>query len=332
MALFRRRSEATETIPIDPALGDTTGARLYAALLARDWPGARDAFDQAADAQHFAFLVNIASKVTGLEEWLPQVVGESLGETLPLLVYGARAIGWAWDARTGQLARYVSQDRFELFFERLRIAEDCLKDVVRREPDNAAAWHQLIITARGLELGQEESQRRFERVVALCPGHLPAHQAMLQNLCEKRSGSHQAMHTFAQQATATAAPLMVAPLPAACRCTPGSPLGHLIAQAHIEHWLREGSNSNSYLGRRKVKRDLHEAADSSVRHPDYRRQPGWPTVHNPFAMAFSLAHEKAAAAEQFQIIGDLYTEIPWGYLTAGASTGFRTWRRRAIGS
>jgi len=41
-----------------------------------------------------------------------------------------------------------------------------------------------------------------------------------------------------------------------------------------------------------------------------------------FAMAFWLADEHDAAAEQFDAVGDLVTEIPWYYLACGPAEGF----------
>ncbi|GAA5198677.1 hypothetical protein GCM10023322_72610 [Rugosimonospora acidiphila] len=35
-------------------------------------------------------------------------------------------------------AEYVSQRQFQVFHERLRLAEDCLQDVARRDPGAAA--------------------------------------------------------------------------------------------------------------------------------------------------------------------------------------------------
>jgi len=61
---------------------------------------------------------------------------------------------------------------------------------------------------------------------------------------------------------------------------------------------------------------LVAAADRSIWHRDYVLQPGWPTPHNLFAMAFWLAGDWRSAAQQFDIIGDLVTEWPWGYLGA----------------
>lgn len=299
--------------PFDPAYGDPDAARLREALAARNWPAARLVLD-GREADDLAFLIDVGSAVRGCEEWLPDVVRADLRDTLPLLLYGARTVRWAWDARTDALARDVSRDRFAVFHERLRVAEDCLQDVVRRRPDDTTAWYRLLTVARGLELGRDEARRRFERVVERQPHHAGAHREMLQQLCAKWGGSHELMHAFAEESVA-AAPV-------------GNPLGHLVAQAHLEQWVHLGSTSGAYFRASQVAASVNAAADRSVRHPGYRRGPGWPMVHNPFAMVFSVAGDQAAAAEQFRVIGDLATRMPWGHFTGDPRRTYE--KRRAI--
>jgi len=301
LQLFRRKRTAAtgaETVSLDPAFGDPDGARLRQALRARDWSTARGILSAASHPDDFSFYLRLATEAQGCEEWLPVIVRAQLHDTLPLLVYGARAIGWAWDARSSYRAKYVGRDQFE----RLRIAEDCLQGVVRREPDNTAAWCQLIITARGLQLGADEARHRFDQAVARHPHDVLAHRQLLQQLCPKWGGSFEAVHNFVRRAV-TDAP-------------PGSPLWSLVPDAHLEEYLERGHDKDAlrYMRSATVRASLHEAADRSVRHPQYVRRPGWPLVHNYFAAAFSLAGEPAAAAEQFRILGDLATDRPWGYI------------------
>lgn len=125
------------------------------------------------------------------------------------------------------------------------------------------------------------------------------------------------MHAFARDA------MLAAPA--------GSPLGHLVAEAHIEHWLDlEKDARGSYLTSKQVRASLHEAADRSVRHPAYRQQRGWPAVHNVFAMAFFFARDYHAAADLFQVIGDHVTMFPWGYAFADPGAGYCRARAAAL--
>jgi hypothetical protein len=178
--------------------------------------------------------------------------------------------------------------------------------VVVKEPDNITAWYSLLVTSRWLELGVDETRRRFTEVVSRHPGHLRAHQQLLQQLCLKWGGSHEAMYAFAREAVT--------------RAPAGSPLGSLVAMAHLEYWLHAGTRRMEFFVDKRhfstpdVRAELRAAADRSVRHPDYRRRPGWARVHNEFAMALTLAGDRFAAAEQFRAIGPHFTSVPWQYL------------------
>jgi hypothetical protein len=289
-------------LAVDAAHGDPAAASLRAALRDRSWPAAQKVLAGASDADHLALLLDAGATVAGTETWLPDVARGELDDTLPLLLYGTRLIAWAWEARTGLPAEYVGQDQFELFFQRLCAAEDTLQGVVQRAPDSAAAWHQLVITARGLQFGVPEARQRFDRAVALHPGHVWAHQQMLQMLCAKWYGSRELMHEFADTAMRTA---------------PGSPLGHLVAIAYLEDSLDAPdypAGMAQFMRSPEVRAALREAADQSVRHPRYRPGPVWRSVHSAFAMAFALAGEYRAAAEQFRLLGDVVVKFPWLYL------------------
>jgi hypothetical protein len=303
-------------VVIDPTLGDLRLSNLRNAMADGQWSVAREILGGARDHDDLSALLSMAVDAPGTETWLADVVREELESTTALLVYGARAVAWAWEARTGATAEHVSRDQFALFFERLRLAEDCLQSVVRREPGNATAWQQLIVTARGLQLGLAEARRRFDQAVAAAPGHYGAHVQFLQNACKKWSGSHEAMHEFARTAGLGA--------PA------GSPLGLLIPMAYQEETLFLSPDAETrYMKQRAVRAALHEAADHSVRHPAYPTT-GRPaaTGHNYFAFAFLRAEEYKAAAEQFRLIGDRVTTDPWRYL-ADPGRAFVTFRNVA---
>jgi hypothetical protein len=309
MAWFRRsRDPATAPRPtVDPALGDPDAVRLREAMARGDWPAVRDFLTGVTDPDDHACYVDVASRVPGAEAWLPRIVGGRRHDVLALTLAGARAVDWAWEARTAKLARDVGREQFEAFFERLKIAEEYLLEAVRHDPGATTAWCTLITVARGRNLGIAEARRRFDQVVVRHPGHVRAHGQLLQQLCHKWGGSHEAMHEFARES------MMKVPA--------GSPLGYLVALGHLEHWSQlDRDEDTRYIRADAVRAELHEAADRSVRHSAYRRRPGWPVAHNAFAMAFSLAGEQRAAAEQFAVIGSVVTQVPWCYLNGRGPT------------
>ncbi|WP_091559153.1 DUF4034 domain-containing protein [Micromonospora pattaloongensis] len=296
-------------------MGDPIAARLIAAAKQGDWRTIGDTLSDVEHPDDHTFYVRTAAYNSGVERWIDDWVAAEPHSALPLLVKGAHAIHWAWEARGGGRASTVGDEAFRLFFKRLKLAEDCLDEVTDRDRDSATPWVFLVILGRGRQLGIDETRRRFEEVCRRYPWHLEAHDQMLQQLCRKWSGSHDLMHEFAQRT--------LAEMPA------GSPLGRLTATAHLEHWLDLDSDEDAaYIGSAEVRAQLLAAADRSVRHPDYVRRPGWPSVHNSFATAFSFSGDWTAAAEQFDIIGDLVTEWPWQYMRR-PDLAFLEYRKRA---
>ncbi|MFJ8581656.1 DUF4034 domain-containing protein [Micromonospora sp. NPDC093277] len=300
---------------VDPAMGDDTARALREALLRRDWRAGHDLLTAATDPDDHAFYVSIAADVPGVQDWIGEWIDAEPGSTLPVLVRGAHAVHWAWEARGAASAKRTSQEQFQEFRRRLKLAENCLDEVVSRNPDDTTAWTFLVKSARGRQVGRPEAQRRFDEVVARHPGHRIAHEQMLQYNCAKWFGSHEQMFAFARDAVA--------------KMPPGSPLGALIPSAHLEMWLDLPSGrDDEYLRGADVVAEVNAAADQSVRHPDYRRRPGWPVAHNYFAQLFARAGDHRSAVEQFEVIGDRVTELPWCYNIGTPSMAFARWRRK----
>ncbi|MGC5021485.1 DUF4034 domain-containing protein [Micromonospora sp. DT47] len=303
---------------MDPTQGDPTARALREAGERRDWRAVRDLLVPVTDPDDHAFYVSAVADVTGVQEWIGEWIDAEPRSTLPVLVRGAHAVYWAWEARGGGRASQTRQEQFKEFFRRLKLAENCLDEVADRDPDDTTARTFLVTAARGRQVDRDEAQRRFDDVVARHPWHRIAHEQMLQYRCHKWFGSHEEMFDFARTAVAKA--------PA------GSPLGQLVPAAHLERWLDLPSGEDAaYLDDDAVRAELNAAADTSVRHPGYQARPGWATVHNSFAMAFAMSGDLRSAAGQFEVIGDLVTASPWQYLN-GRDPGapFTAWRRKAM--
>jgi hypothetical protein len=318
--LFGQKAKPVQPAPpalvVDDTFGDPDAVAVRAALAEGDWVAARAILARDWDGNDYRFLVDQAAMVQGIEEWLPDIIRDEPDDTLPQVLYGARAVTWAWEARTGAWARNVTPDRARLFLQRLAIAEDILQDVVRRDPSDTAAWTTMITVALGLSMPIDEKRRRFEQATAPDPTNVKAHRAMLKCLCEKWGGSHAAMHDFARTA--------------AYNAPPGSRLGGLMAEAHAENWLLSGPNSATYYNSTFVLDELMLAAKMSVLHPDYVAQTGWPVEFNYFAHGLSLAGAHSTARQMFEAIGDHVTELPWAWLKGGDPVAAFT-RRRAVG-
>ncbi|BCY15393.1 DUF4034 domain-containing protein [Actinoplanes sp. L3-i22] len=299
---------------IDPTNGDPRARALIAALTARDRTAVREIFASTTDPDHRTFLMNIVSDTSGVQDWIGQWIADEPAATLPLLIRGCHAVGWAWDARGAAYASQTGSEQFAEFFRRLRIAEDCLDEVTERDPDEILAWTWLITSARGRQLGPEQAAARFQEVVKRAPYHLMAHSQRLQQLCQKWSGSHQEMFAFVREATAAA--------PA------GHPLPALLATAHFEYCMALPSGErSSYIGSWPVRQDLVAAADKSVLNPAFVRVPGWASRANTFAMLFWLNGHYSYANRVFDLIGDQVTESPWEHLSDEPAARFAAARR-----
>ncbi|MGC4857375.1 hypothetical protein ACLQ24_29425 [Micromonospora sp. DT4] len=142
--------------------------------------------------------------------------------------------------------------------------------------DEAAAWTERIIIARGLQLGQNEARRRYDRLAQQHPHHATAQAALLQQLCPKWSGDGDRAFAFAREC-AQAAPV-------------GAPNAVLVVEAHLERWLDFDTDRErtAYVRSTPVAEEIMQAAQRSMLHPDFVDRPGWVWVRSSFALMFSL--------------------------------------------
>lgn len=296
----------SSTPVIDPAYGDPRARALLTALAARDRNTVREIFMTAAGPDDHAFLMEVATEADGVQEWIGDWIDAEPGATLPVLLRGCHAVSWAWEARGERYARYTKEDQFREFFRRLEIAEECLHEVVAREPGELTAWTWLTLSARGRQVGPEEAATRFAEVVRRFPEHVVAHEQRLQYLCGKWFGSHQEMFAFAREATA--------------RAPYGSLLPELLVVAHLEYWLSlPGGEDDAYMISGPVRADVVTAAEHSILHPAFVPRFGLPPRANTFAMALTMTGEYQRAARVFDLIGDRVTDWPWSYRTVVGS-------------
>jgi hypothetical protein len=312
--LLRRRRSAH----IDRSFGDRRLATLRTAARegSERWPQIRAVLAAAEDAEDLTFLLEGLQTVAGPERWIGEVVAAEPDDPLPLLVSGARHVAWAWHARTHLAADHLTDEQWSLFRGRLETAEEQLLAAAERASAGAAPWYFLQITGRGLQAGPEIAERRFEAARSRVPGYLAAHRERLRQLSPQWGGSCEEMHDFAGRSMRAA--------PA------GSPLGELVATAHLEEWLDRGGDPESvFMSGGVVLRALHDAAERSVRHRAFVRHRDWPLTFNTFAMAFALAGDNAAARPLFRALGNRATEMPWRHLDPRSPlVAFLEWRSR----
>ncbi|MFJ5217910.1 hypothetical protein ACIP98_24710 [Streptomyces sp. NPDC088354] len=249
-----------------------------------------------------SFVVRTVAEVPAVEHVLRGLVAAAPDDVFGLTVLGAREVELGWEIRTASRAQNVSREQFAAFHAHLRTAEQLLIRATALDPSCDAAWAERLNTARGLQLGQNEARRRYDRLAKHHPHHFTGQARLLQQLCPKWGGSWEAAHSFARE------------------CMLGAPEGALnaglVAEAHLEHWGDLGSDREraEYLRERHVHGELVEAAEWSVSHPRFRRDHGWVVVQGTFAALFSLIGDTARAATHFRALGNLASRYPWSYL------------------
>ncbi|MCX3058401.1 hypothetical protein [Streptomyces beihaiensis] len=281
------------------ALGDTRVLALVGAAEAGDWEAVKGAlipFDLGRDHQVLGELAG----VDGVQDWIGRAVEED-GEhrATALLISGARHIVWGWEARTRQSAKYVTQEQWRLFHERLHIAEEQLLEAAELRPDWVAPWCRLLTSGRGMSLGDAVHQARLDAALRREPLDLEAHVERVSQLQPRWSGEPGQALAFARAAFADA--------------PDGHRLGCVIAVAHIEEWM-ESADDDDHLVTPRTQEELREAALRSILHPAYERRPGWQEDFNTFAMALGLSRESTVAPRVFQELGGAFTRWPWRYM------------------
>jgi hypothetical protein len=289
----------------DPAAAYPEARRLRAALSARDWANVRAVVDAAEPAGR-TMLIRFGGETELIEPFLREVLARDAGDSAAAALLGSHLIHLGWKFRTNYGAEQVSREQFRAFHEHLRRAEQVLIDAAARTPSDVAVWFQRLISARGLQLGLSEARRRYDRIAAYDPHHLPAQTQLLQSLCPKWDGTWEQAHAFASECMHTA--------------PKGAPNAVVVVYAHLERWLAEdgAAAGERYLASPFARNQIYEAAARSVWDPAFQHDYGWVLVRNTFAMAFSLLGDEPAAAAQFAALGRFGNPEPWQYFGDGA--------------
>jgi hypothetical protein len=306
---------------LDPAGGDPVLAELRAAAAAgnvADVVGALRGFT----GPDLSALVSGVSDVGGLETLLPEEIRGSPNAPLPRLLLGARIINRGLSEFHGAARVAVTTDtkispeQTAKMRGQLEQAEEHLYVAARLDHASSAPWYFLLASARWLYPDQELRLRRFEAVTSRDPAHFGAHRERLQQLGKGLDGSHEQMHAFAQEAM---------------RASDDPQMGVLVAEAHIEHWhdLSGGEAGRAYLSSTAVSESLAEAADRSIRRPDFAAARDPYLGYNMFAFAFSLGKQYPAARRAFAATCGVVTTYPWRHLAKGPLDGYLLWRRAA---
>jgi hypothetical protein len=294
------------------ALGDTRVLALVEAAEAGEWQLVKQSLVPF-DLGHDDRVLGELARLDGVQDWIGRAAEEDKEHrATALLISGARHIDWGWQARTSARAVHVTREQWQVFYERLRIAEEHLFEAAESQPEWVTPWRRLLTSCRVVSLGRAVGETRRDAALRRDPLDLETHVEWVQQLQPRWGGEPGEALAFAQNAYAAA--------------PSGHRLGCVIAAAYIEEWVE--SDRGDVLETDEIRAQLREAADHSILHPSYEWRPGWQQDFNMFAMALSLAGERHTVRRVFRTLDGAYTKWPWLYF-AEPEQQFARHHRRA---
>lgn len=242
------------------------------------------------------------AEVDGIENFLERALAADRSSALARTALGARYIVIAWAARSRNIARNVTQEQFQEFFDWLTKADALLTSVHEDTPGFAPAWASSLTSARGLQLGADEVLRRNDALAAVSPNDYPGQIQTLVQLLPKWGGSWDAATSFVDESLASA--------------PDGSNTHALVAIHHIERWAAADGDGTELLKTPAVLAGLRDAAA----HISARLDPVTVQAHNAFVMAFWLGDHREDAAVHVRALGGRASEFPWRYVSGTPKT------------
>ena len=299
-------------VSIDTFTSTPEFAFLREALGAGSWPTLEAALSTLPDDQAGVALTQLAA-VEGIEDLLREAVQSDSRTTFARTALAARYTVLAWEARSRNVAKGVSAEQFQGFFEWLAMAEDLLLSVFEDDPKFAPAWFASLTTARGLQLGKEELHRRYSQLSTLSPDNFPAQEQALIFLLPKWFGSWEESREFVDEAVRSA--------------PTGSSSHAIVPLFHIERWSDAGlRESLAQLGDPNVLAELRQASESFVVQ-GVPLDPVRVEAHSAFGMMFWLGQHWDDAAVHFRMLDWRASEFPWRYVTDSESKLSRIYQK-----
>ncbi|MEU5892193.1 hypothetical protein ABZ835_35965 [Streptomyces sp. NPDC047461] len=283
------------------ALGDARVLALVEAADAGDWAAVKAALAPFDLGREQAVLGQLTD-VDGVEEWIVRAAEEDKDDkelrATALLISGARHVAWGWEARTSARAVDVGREQWQIFYERLGIAEERLLEAAELRPGWVTPWRHLLTSGRGMSVDDSVQEARLAAGLRRDPLNLDIHLEWVSHLQPRWGGEPGEATEFAQKAFAAA--------------PDGHRLGCVIAMARIEEWVE--SDDRECLQQPRIRAELREAAERSILHHAYERRLGWQGDYNIFAMALSLAGS-STASNVFRELEGVITEWPWTFMS-----------------
>jgi hypothetical protein len=283
---------------VDPTGGDERAAEFLAALQQSDWSTAERVFEGLATAQEREFFCYLMPSVPGRPPGLDAWVESRPASATALLVRGAHSIAWAWEERGRGPANTVTEDSWQIFYDRLRQAERDLLKVTGLDSSDPSPWSLLVVTARGLQIPKEELRLRFDQADDRARDLYRAHLQALYGLGPWWDGSDTEMFAFAREVARAA--------------DDGSVLHSMVPVVHLEGWQATPKEAQpAYWESADVRLEIIDHANRSVFDPAWIDAPYTVEAANVFAGALAKCQERSLAQSLLQRVGARRSEYPW---------------------
>jgi hypothetical protein len=148
------------------------------------------------------------------------------------LLQGRFYIDYAWEGRTGKYANEVTDEQWKMFFDRLKLAENCLKKGMEIDPKEGRLPMEMItvVSAQNKEL--PEMQYWWERAMEANPNNYDACDKLLNFLLPKWGGSREDMLAFGRKCATSDQFGGTVPL--------------ILVEAHYKYNKQHGATDGSY--------------------------------------------------------------------------------------
>lgn len=291
---------------VDRGRGDAEVIRLRAAAAKKDWRTVEGALVATKDQMRREFLVDSIGVDTTDLGWVDEWIREKPAEQLPRLMWGACAINYAWQVRSGLAPQHVSQDQFRGFHEWLAHAEEQLRLAASMDPADSAPWVGLLWSAVGLHPPLHEATVRWEEASRRNPRTEHGLWAYTTFIGPRWNGTAELMWEFLRG--------LLADEPE------GSPRWSMVATSHFEQAVADGMakgtslRGTGHFERPDVQNDINDAYAKYLGSPAKQASSAEGLYREFFAVAFYLMGSRDATRRELSKIGPGIQNLPWAFM------------------
>ena len=290
---------------IDESRGDPEAAALRQAAASGNWQPVETALANTTDQGRREFLVEAISAHTRNIGWVDRWVRERPALPAARAVWGACAVQYAFQIRTGAAPEKVSDHQWRGFAEWLGQALQQLRHATQVDGNDSAPWVALLWAAVGVGGEPDEVAEVWEAAQHRNPRTELGALAYTTFISPRWHGTAEQMWAFVHG--------LLADEP------DGGPRWMLIPTAHLENWVAQSMEASTklqargYFRRPDVQQEIIDAYSRYLGSPARRTSPLEPQARETFAGAFYLMGSRDELRRELEHVGPGIQEIPWAY-------------------